>query len=174
WEGGGDDRFSVPKGFRVEMAAKNPKPDDPFSLINLCFDAKGRLLVSQENGPILLCTQPDKDGVFQSVKPYCTQVKNCQGMCWVRNALLLVGHGPKGTGLYRCRDTRGQDRIDEVNVLHLFEGGMGEHGPHAILHGPDDKLYLVIGNHAWARPKQLAANSPLTRWPNGNRGPDQG
>src|SRR5689334_7663881 len=63
WEGGGDDRFTVPPGFRVEMAAKNPDPRDPFSLINLCFDAKGRLYVSQERGPILLCTQPDNDGV---------------------------------------------------------------------------------------------------------------
>jgi putative heme-binding domain-containing protein len=174
WEGGGDDRFTVPKDFRVEMAAKNPKPSDPFSLINLCFDAKGRLYASQENGPILLCTQPDKDGVFQSVKPYCTQVRNCQGMLWVKDVLFLVGDGPQGTGLYRCRDTKGADQIDEVNLLHKVRGGMGEHGPHAILHGPDDKLYLVIGNHAGAQPKSLAANSPLTRWPTGDMGPDQG
>jgi putative heme-binding domain-containing protein len=51
---------------------------------------------------------------------------------------------------------------------------MGEHGPHAIIHGPDDWLYLVIGNHAWARPEKLAPNSPLTRWPDGRMGPDQG
>src|SRR5262249_12409217 len=36
WEGGGDDRFTVPKDFRVEAAARNPNPGDPFSLINLC------------------------------------------------------------------------------------------------------------------------------------------
>ena len=51
WEGGGDDRFTVPKDFRVEMAAKNPNPNDPFSLINMCFDAKGRLFVSQGRRP---------------------------------------------------------------------------------------------------------------------------
>ena len=28
---------------------------------------------------------------------------------------------------------------------------MGEHGPHAILHGPDGWLYVVNGNHAWAQ-----------------------
>ncbi len=174
WEGGGDDRFTVPKDFRVEMAAKNPEPNDPFSLINMCFDAKGRLLVSKEGGPILLCTQPDKDGIFQSVKPYCTHVKSCQGMCCVKDALFLVGNGPEGTGLYRCRDTKAADQIDEVALIHKFKGGMGEHGPHAVFQGPDGKLYLCIGNHAWAQPQKLAANSPQTRWPTGGMGPDQG
>jgi putative heme-binding domain-containing protein len=174
WEGGGDDRFTVPKDFRVEIAAKNPNPGDPFSLINICFDAKGRLYASKEGGPTLLCTDPDKEGVCQTVKPFCTQVRGSQGMCWVKDTLFLVGDGPQGTGLYRCRDSRGADEIDEVTLIHKFKGGMGEHGPHAILHGPDGKLYLCVGNHAWAQPKELAANSPLTRWPTGGMGPDQG
>src|SRR5262249_36916727 len=29
-------------------------------------------------------------------------------------------------------------------------------------------------NHAWANPAKLASNSPLTRWPDGQMGPDQG
>lgn len=173
WQGGGDERFTVPEGFTVELAVKNP-PNDNFSLVNMCFDAKGRLLVSREGGPILLCTEPDAKGVLQSVKPYCEQVKNCQGMCWVKDALLLVGDGPKGTGLYRVKDTDGDDKTDEAQLLHKFKGGMGEHGPHAIIHGPDGWLYLVIGNHAHAQPEMLASNSPLTRWPTGYFGPDQG
>jgi putative heme-binding domain-containing protein len=179
-----DDRFAVPPGFRVEEAVRIPEADRSFSLINMTFDDKGRLLVSREGRGVLLCTDPDKDGVLQTVRPYCTQVTNCQGMCWVGDALLLVGNGPQGTGLYRCRDARGQDRLDEVTLLHSFprvpvpqygvQGGITEHGPHAILHGPDGWLYLVIGNHAWAGADKLAANSPLTRWPAGLLGPDQG
>jgi putative heme-binding domain-containing protein len=167
-------RFTVPDGFRVEEAVKIPENDPKFSLINMTFDARGRLLVSREGGPIFLCTNPDKDGVLQDAKPYCTQVKGSHGMCWVKDALLLVGDGPQGTGLYRCRDTKGADAIDEVTLLHKFRGGMGEHGPHAVLHGPDGWLYLVIGNHAGAQPQKLAGNSPLTRWPTGGPGPDQG
>jgi putative heme-binding domain-containing protein len=185
WDAGGDDRFSVPPGFKVELAVKPPANDPTFSLVNMCFDARGRLLVSREGQAVMLCTEPDKDGVLQKVVPYCTQVTNCQGMCWIKDALYLVGNGPKGTGLYRCRDTKGEDKIDDVKLLHAFKGGMGEHGPHAILHGPDDMLYVVIGNHAWANigpdaaknganPEKLAANSPLTRWPTGGMGPDQG
>ncbi len=176
-------RFTVPEGFRVEMAAKNPDPKDVFSLVNMTFDAKGRLLVSQEGGPVLLCTDPDKDGVLQNVRPYCSIVKNCQGMCWVGDALLLVGDGPHGAGLYRCRDTKGKDEIDEATLIFSYakvkvpgygeHGGMGEHGPHAVLNGPDGALYVVNGNHTWAKVDNLAANSPLRRWPNGQMGPGQ-
>ena len=169
----GNPRFTVPEGFRVEKAAQNPDPKDVFSLVNMTFDAKGRLLVSEENGPILLCTDPDKDGVLQNVRPYCSLVKNCQGMCWVGDALLLMGDGPKGVGLYRCRDTKGKDEIDEAELVLGYNGSMGDHGPHAILHGPDGRLYVVNGNHSWANVDKLASNSPLTRWPNGQMTPDQ-
>ncbi|MFT3882299.1 MAG: c-type cytochrome [Gemmatales bacterium] len=173
-------RFTVPEGFVVETVIP-PTPNMskvdnklPFSIINMTFDNKGRLLVSQERGPVLLCTDPNSDGVMQNIRPYCKQVKNAQGLCWVRDALLVVGDGPKGTGLYRAKDTKGKDETDEVELIHKFKGGMGEHGPHAIIHGPDDWLYLVIGNHAWAQPDKLADNSPLKRWPTGHFGPDQG
>jgi putative heme-binding domain-containing protein len=174
-------RFTVPQGFVVDTVippnatqATGLDPKLPFSLINMTFDAKGRLLVSQERGPVLLCTEPDAKGTMQKVKPYCKQVKSAQGLCWVKDALLVVGDGPKGTGLYRVKDTNGDDEVDDVQLIHKFKGGMGEHGPHAIIHGPNDWLYLVIGNHAWAQPEKLADNSPLKRWPTGYFGPDQG
>jgi putative heme-binding domain-containing protein len=184
WDAGGEDRFRVPPGFRVEMAARNPDPSDPFSLVNLCFDDRGRLLVSRENGPILLCTKPGAKGVCQSVEPYCSLVKNSQGMLWDGDGLLLVGEGSQGTGLYKVSATRGVDRADKARLLHKFprvevphygrNGGMGEHGPHAVFRGPDGWLYLIMGNHAWAGVDQLASNSPLVRWPHGLMGPDQG
>jgi putative heme-binding domain-containing protein len=175
-------KFTVPEGYKVELAVKVPEDRRPFSLVNMTFDARGRLLVSQEGGPILLCTKPDDKGVLQEVRDYCKLVKNCHGMCWVNDSLYLVGDGPKGTGLYRCRDTKRRDVIDDATLIHRFDGGMGEHGPHAVIHGPDNKLYVVIGNHAWARigpkqapnPEKLANNSPLRRWPTGGQGPDQG
>ena len=137
----GNPRFTVPEGFRVEMAAKNPDPKDVFSLVNMTFDAKGRLLVSQEGGPVLLCTDPDKDGVLQNVRPYCSwsrTARACAGSatpcCWSATAR-------SGAGLYRCRDTKGKDEIDEATLLFAYAkvkvpgyneaGGMGEHGPHA-------------------------------------------
>jgi putative heme-binding domain-containing protein len=171
---GGTGRFIVPEGFRVEQAVKTPDDDRTFSLVNMTFDNRGRLLVSRENQGTFLCTNPDTDSVLQTVKLYCDQVKNAQGMCWVKDALLLIGTGPDGVGLYRCKEAESGDRIESVKLLLRYKGAMGEHGPHAVIHGPDGFLYLCNGNHSWARPKELAANSPLTRWPDGQMGPDQG
>src|SRR5262249_39437248 len=64
WAGGGGgggaapsaDRFTVPDGFKVALAVKAPEDDPTFSLVNMTFDGKGRLLVSREGGPVLLCT----------------------------------------------------------------------------------------------------------------------
>ena len=187
WEAGGDEQFTVPAGFVVEtVVPAKPKSEHldrrlPFSLINMTFDAQGRLFVSQERGPILLCAKPDQAGVFQEIRPYCTQVKGCQGMVFVGAELFCVGDGPEGTGLYRCTPDSARDEIAEVKLVHRFVGtdgpgksAMGEHGPHAVIHGPDNCLYVMIGNHAWATPNPLAKNSPLTRWPTGGMGPDQG
>jgi putative heme-binding domain-containing protein len=171
---GGTGRFIVPDGFRVEPAVKAPDDDPTFSLVNMTFDNRGRMLVSRENRGTFLCTDPDKDGVLQTVKPYCTQVKNAHGMCWVKDALLLIGTGPEGAGLYRCKEAKSGNEIESVELLLRYKGSMGEHGPHAVIYGPDGWLYLANGNHSWARPGSLAANSPLTRWPDGQMGPDQG
>jgi putative heme-binding domain-containing protein len=173
--------FTVPEGFRVETVVAPGAVIDGeanarfrISFVNMCFDAKGRLFLSQEGGPIVMAAEPNKDGLFQKLTPYCEQLKNCHGMCWAHDAFYLVGDGPKGTGLYRCRDTKKADKIDDVELILKFQGGMGEHGPHAVIHGPDDKLYVVIGNHAALPVSKLAMNSPLTRWPDGLQGPDQG
>jgi len=166
-------RFTVPDGFRVEpvipagtMIEGVTAGKFALSIVNMCFDAKGRLLVSQERGPVLLWN----DGKLDIV---CDRVTNCQGMCWAHNSLYLVGDGPKGVGLYRCTASKGSEKFDLAEQLMKFKGSMGEHGPHAVIHGPDDKLYVVIGNHAWADVGKVAERSPLTRWPTGLEGPDQ-
>src|SRR5262249_40969116 len=45
------------------------------------------------------------------------------------------------------RDTDGDGELDEVKLLRKFDGGGGEHGPHAVLLAPDGKsLVVVCGN----------------------------
>ncbi len=60
---------------------------------------------------------------------------------------LYVMVNERGThGLYRVRDTDGDDRYDEVKLLREIKGG-GEHGMHSIVLSPDGKsLYVVCGN----------------------------
>ncbi|MCI0536421.1 MAG: c-type cytochrome, partial [Verrucomicrobiales bacterium] len=56
-------------------------------------------------------------------------------------------------------DANGDDQYDDLQFLKQFEGDSGEHGPHAIVLGPDKKLYVMNGNHVKV-PEGLAPNSP--------------
>ena len=183
------DRFTVPAGFVMEKVVPASATWDGMpkgrhvSFVNCCFDAKGRLLLSQEGGPILMVANPQAEEPTTKLSVYCDLVTNCHGMAWVEDSLFLVGDGPDkvGAGLFRC--TEKDDRIVSVKLLHKFNGGMGEHGPHAVFPGPDGMLYFCVGNHSTAQvseaaakfgnPKQIAPNSPLVRWPTGGHGPDQ-
>ena len=50
------------------------------------------------------------------------------------------------TGLYRIRDTNADGELDHVELLRALDGD-GEHGPHAVVAGPDGKsLYVLAGN----------------------------
>ncbi len=52
---------------------------------------------------------------------------------------------PSGPGLYRLQDKDGDDQWETIERILPLEGG-GEHGPHAIIEGPDGRLYLCAGN----------------------------
>jgi glucose/arabinose dehydrogenase len=61
--------------------------------------------------------------------------------------LYLSINGGPGSGLYRARDTNGDDQYDDLTKLKNLAGG-GEHGPHALRLSPDGKsIYLIAGNH---------------------------
>ena len=52
----------------------------------------------------------------------------------------------RGTFVYRVRDTKGNDQFEDIELLKKIPGG-GEHGPHAVVLGPDKMLYVIAGNH---------------------------
>jgi hypothetical protein len=63
-------------------------------------------------------------------------------------------------GLWRLRDTDGDDQFDHEEQLRRIEGS-GKHGPHAVVLGPDGKsIHVVCGNHT-----QLAEGLERTRAP---------
>jgi putative heme-binding domain-containing protein len=75
-----------------------------------------------------------------------------QGLLWAFNSLyVMVNHKSdtnfvRGSGLYRLKDTDGDDQLDQITLLKEFKGE-GEHGPHSIVLSPDKQsLYLVCGN----------------------------
>lgn len=75
------------------------------------------------------------------------QPTGAQGMLWAYDALYFSCNGGPGSGLYRARDTNGDDQFDECVRLKEFRGG-GEHGPHALRLSPDGKrIFVICGNH---------------------------
>ncbi len=139
--------MNVAKGFKVELLYSVPK-EAQGSWVNMCVDPKGRLIVSDQYGALYRVTPPPIGG-----KPEDTKVERipgpgkAQGLLWAFDALYVVVNDSKEGGLYRVTDTNNDDTFDKIELLRRFEGGGGEHGPHAVLLNPDGKhLTVVCGN----------------------------
>ena len=76
-------------------------------------------------------------------------IGSAQGTLYAFDSLYVVVNSKahQGRGLYRVKDTNGDDKYDSVKLLRKFDEVGGEHGPHAVIQGPEGKsLYVVVGN----------------------------
>ena len=154
--GGGDspratevNQIKVAKDFKVELLYNVPK-DKEGSWVNLCVDPKGRLITSDQYGSLYRITPPPLGGLASDTKieKIELEVGHAQGLLYAFDSLyvMVADEAYQGRGLYRVRDTDGDDRFDKVELLRKLDDG-GEHGPHAILLSPDGKsLTVVVGN----------------------------
>jgi putative heme-binding domain-containing protein len=149
-------RFVLDPEFAIERVVTNEQAG---SLIAMAFNANGDILASQEAGPILLLRRTGKGATFDSVTPFCQEVRNIQGILSLGNRVYAVGDGPAGGALYQMIDKDANGTCDELSALVKFEGTIGEHGPHTVRLGPDGLLYLLSGNFAHAAGK-LDEKSP--------------
>jgi putative heme-binding domain-containing protein len=140
--------LKIASGFRAELLYTVPK-DQKGSWVAMCSDPKGRLIVSDQYGKLYRLTPPPLgSGEGLKVENIDVELGCAQGLLCAFDSLYVMVNEEKyqGRGLYRVRDTDGDDRYDSVELLRKLDGG-GEHGPHAILLSPDKKtLTLVIGN----------------------------
>ena len=136
----------VAKGFKLDLIYSVPKKTQG-SWVALCVDPKGRLIAADQNGKLYRMTPPPpgRDG---SVEPEAIGVNlaGAHGLLYAFDSLYVMVNERGTHGLYRVRDTDGDDRYDEVKLLREIKGG-GEHGMHSIVLSPDGKsLYVVCGN----------------------------
>jgi putative heme-binding domain-containing protein len=116
------------------------------SWVCLCADDRGRLYASDQARGLYRIVPATTVGAETTLEKLDVTLDGCQGLCWFRGALYAVVNARK-SGLYRLRDTTGDDRFDEVQLLTEI-GGNGEHGPHAVVPAPDgEHLYVICGNH---------------------------
>jgi putative heme-binding domain-containing protein len=153
--------FGLP-GFKVERLYHVPK--DKFgSWVAFTFDNKGRIIVSDQDKKGLYRITPPKIGTDEQTKvePLSVKMTSAQGLLWAFDSLYVSVNGGPGSGLYRLRDTNGDDQFDEVKKLKAIRGG-GEHGPHALRLSPDGKsILMVCGNHT--QPPEDFASSRLPK-----------
>ena len=142
------DIFVLQPGFQVEQLYEVPKGDQG-SWVSIAFDNKGRIIASDQGNKGLYRITPGKVGTEQQTKieKLNIPITSAQGMLYAFDSLYICVNGGPGSGLYRARDTTGDDQYDELTKLKSLRGG-GEHGPHALRLSPDgESIYLIAGNH---------------------------
>lgn len=136
----------VADGFRLEKLYDVPKATQG-SWVALCVDPNGRLIAADQTGQLYRLTPPPV-GRSASVapEPLGVELAGAHGLLCAFDSLYVMVNERGTHGLYRVRDTDGDDRYDEVKLLREIKGG-GEHGMHSIVVSPDGQsLFVVCGN----------------------------
>jgi putative heme-binding domain-containing protein len=170
------------KDFKAELLYSVPK-EEQGSWVNLCVDPKGRLIASDQYGPLYRITPPAGPGQKAKVEKLNLPLGGAHGLLWAFDSLYVMvnedvqvkGVHPR-RGLHRARSKDGGDTFQPPEFLHAVDGG-GEHGCHAVLLAPDGKsLYVICGDMtrmvsplAGSRvPKLWGEDHLLPRMPDGN------
>ncbi len=156
--------FDVLPGFQVELLYTVPKHEQG-SWVCMTFDPKGRLLASDQGDKGIYRITPPRIGSDEStrVERLDLEISSAQGMVHAFDSLYLSINGGPVSGLYRARDTDGDDQYDQLQLLKKIRG-RGEHGPHAVRLSPDGtSLYLIAGNHT-DPPKDLKSSRVPLNW----------
>jgi putative heme-binding domain-containing protein len=140
-------QVSVPKDFKLDLIYTVPASVQG-SWVAMAVDPKGRLIVGDQYGKLYrMVLPPTNQKTAITVEPIDLDVGGAHGLLYAFGSLyVMVNEGTRPHGLYRVRDTDGDDRYDEVKLLRQMDI-RGEHGGHSIVLSPDGKsLYIVVGN----------------------------
>jgi len=168
--------LKVAPGFRVELLHSVPK-EEQGSWVALAVDPRGRITAADQYGSLYRVTPPPigtsagakverldaklpavnlPPGVTPPPTPKRAQATDgsaspaigAHGLLYAFGALyVMVDEVPGKQGLWRFRDTDGDDQFDELKFLRPMRGS-GEHGPHGLALGPDaESIYFANGNH---------------------------
>ena len=158
-------RVRVVPEFEMELV-RSSQPGEG-SWVSLTFDAKGRLIVGREGPGILRMTNvghvsnvPGQSSPEIQVELINDKLQECRGLLWAFDSLYANANNSKG--LYRLRDTDGDDKFDDVKLLKATGGGVG-HGRNALTLGPDNLIYVIHGNNVLISEtdRTIPDNSPL-------------
>jgi putative membrane-bound dehydrogenase-like protein len=153
--------FQIPEGFEVTLWARSPMLANP---TNIDFDAQGRLWVNEgvnyrtynkggkrrpEGDRVIVLSDTQGKGFADSVQTF---VQNPEwtsplGIAVIDNAV-FVSHAPTITKYTDVnRDGKFDPAVDKQETFLTGFGGQDhDHSLHAVVAGPDGKLYINSGN----------------------------
>ncbi len=134
-------RFMVAPGFEIELL--RTAQADEGSWISMAFDPRGRLVIGREDQGLLRLTLPGDGHGEMQVDTINDTLRECRGLLFAYDSLYVNANESKG--LYRLRDTSGDDQFDEVKLLYQSPGGAG-HGRNDLTLGPDGMIYSIHGD----------------------------
>lgn len=151
--------INVPEGFAVEKLYSVPKGEQG-SWVGMTSDDKGRIIACDQYGSLYRVTL----GSEVAVEKLSADITGAHGLLYFNKSLyVMVNERGGNNGLYRLKDTTGDDQFDKVETLKKFNAG-GEHGVHSIVLSPDKKsIFLVAGNHSYV-PNDLQKSRPARAW----------
>ncbi|MCB1277448.1 c-type cytochrome [Prosthecobacter sp.] len=156
--------ITVPKGFKVEKLYNVPK-DQEGSWVALTVDPKGRLIACDQYGSIYRMSVP-AIGKPENLKPekLAIEMGKAHGLLAAFDSLyVMVNEDGQKNGLYRLRDTNGDDQYDKTEKLVTMKGG-GEHGLHSMVVSPDGKRIFFNGGNHTELPEELSTSRPAKIW----------
>ena len=150
-------------GFTVELLRSAQEGEG--SWVATALDPRGRILVAREDRGLLRLTaagadKPTSQAAWR-VETINTNLLECRGLLFAHGALYANANNSKG--LYRLRDTDGDDQFDEVKLLKATPGGVG-HGRNQLALGPDGMIYSIHGDDVGLPADGVAPDSPFRHY----------
>ena len=155
-----------PPGFQTELLYTVPK-DQEGSWVSIAEDNKGRLITGDQYGGIFRVTLPTEKGGKVNIEPLKLPngtsgkpLGGAHGLLYAFDSLYLMNNEMADKGLWRLKDTDGDDQYDSAVLISKCQGA-SEHGPHSLVLGPDGKsIYFANGNHT-KLPDNLTYSYPV-------------
>ena len=157
--------LQVADGFQVDLLYTVPK-EEQGSWVGITYDDKGRLITTDQYGGLYRITLP---ALGSTAEPKVEQlditlpdsplsdhersdeerdgITGAHGVLYAFDSLyLMVTENQLKQGIWRLRDTDGDDQFDEYTHLRSLNG-RGEHAPHSLVLGPKgESIYRAAGN----------------------------
>lgn len=139
--------LTAASGFQVDLLYTVPK-EEQGSWVSATEDDRGRLIVCDQYGSLYRLTPPPLGTTGPTaVEKLKVEMGGAHGLLYAAGSLyVMVNEEPLASGLWRLRDTDGDDQFDERTLLRKLDG-RGEHGPHGLTLAPDGQsIYIACGN----------------------------